>query len=33
MMLFVTIMTMVNLSFIFLGYGAMLTEFFPSRTR
>jgi hypothetical protein len=33
MTLFVTIMTMVNLNLIFLGYGAMLAEFFPSRSR
>jgi hypothetical protein len=33
MMLFVTTMTIVNLSVTFVGYGAMLAEFFPSRSR
>jgi hypothetical protein len=33
MILFTTIMTIVNLGVTFVGYGAMLAEFFPSRTR
>jgi hypothetical protein len=33
MILFATIMTMVNLGVTCVGYIAMLAEFFPSRTR
>jgi hypothetical protein len=33
MILFATAMTMINLGVTFVGYIAMLTEFFPSRTR